>query len=257
MKRIINISLVILAVAGIITLVSAISVKSGNAGFEKACVEIYRNNVNGFLDKEELLNNLNISDTVITKLIQNDINTEALEDSIMKNPFVKDADVFLSIDNKLIINIREREPVIRIFTDDDSFYLDKDGDIFPVSDNYSPRVTVANGYVGKWTDIYKTNIFDSVYDNSKLKDLYILNSMINDYPLLGSQIEQLYINSKNDYDLVPELGNHIIQLGNLSDIETKLRNLNAFYLKILLTEKWDSYKSINMTYKNQIVCTKK
>ena len=185
------------------------------------------------------------------------IRTDIIEDSIRKNPHVKETDAFISIDSRLIINIREREPVLRIFTDDNSFYIDKDGDIFSVSSKFAPMVMVANGYVGKYYNTLNTNIYDSVYENSKIRNLFLLNNMIKQYPLLNSQIGQLYINSNNEYDIIPELGNHIVQLGDFTDIDTKLKNLNAYYKEILKTNNWDKYDIINMTYKNQIVCTKK
>lgn len=257
MKRIIHISLVILSLAGITTLISAAAIKASNNTTNKAIVKIYRINDIGFIKENELLTSLGLNDTLNTHNKKKDIFTKNIEDSILHNPFVKKADVYFSVDGNLIINIKEREPVLRIFTDKKSFYIDKDGDIFPVSKNYSPMVMVANGYLGKWTKTNGTNIFDTVYDNSKIRNLFTLNILINNYPLLSSQINQLYINSKNEYDIVPELGNHIVQMGKFEDIETKLCNLNAYYHKMLKTDSWDSYKTINLTYKNQIVCTKK
>lgn len=257
MKRIIHISLVILSFAGITTLISAAAIKANNDATTKAYIEIHRHNNNGFIDKNEMLTNLGLNDTLITLNKKKNIYTESIEDSIMNNPFVKKTDVYFSIDGGLIINISEREPVLRIFTDKESFYIDKEGDIFPTSSSYSPMVMVANGYLGTWSETIGTNIYDTIYNNSKIRNLFTLNTLINKYPLLSSQINQLYINSKNEYDIVPELGNHIVQMGRFEDIETKLCNLNAYYQKILKTDSWDSYKTINLTYKNQIVCTKK
>ncbi len=65
------------------------------------------------------------------------------------------------------------------------------------------------------------------------------------------------MNSKGEYDLIPELGNHLVQFGTFDNAQIKLRNLDAYYRKSLKTDDWDIYKTINLTYKDQIVCTKK
>ena len=75
--------------------------------------------------------------------------------------------------------------------------------------------------------------------------------------MLKAQINQIYVNSKGEYDLIPELGDHVVQFGTIENAQNKLCNLGAFYRKTLTSNDWDNYKIINLTYKDQIVCTKK
>ena len=60
-----------------------------------------------------------------------------------------------------------------------------------------------------------------------------------------------------EFELVPEFGSHIIVLGDLSDLDKKLRKLNAFYQQALLEEGLNKYKTINLKFDNQVVCVKK
>lgn len=58
-------------------------------------------------------------------------------------------------------------------------------------------------------------------------------------------------------ELVPRAGDHIVLLGILDGYEReKLDKLKHFYLRGLWHEGWESYRYINIKYKDQIVCTK-
>ena len=54
----------------------------------------------------------------------------------------------------------------------------------------------------------------------------------------------------------PQVGNHEIIFGS-DRLEEKLDVLRTFYGKGMNEEAWNKYKSINLKYKDQIVCTKK
>jgi cell division protein FtsQ len=69
-----------------------------------------------------------------------------------------------------------------------------------------------------------------------------------------AQIEQIYIG--NDVELVPLAGSHIIVLGNFQDIDEKMNKLLVFYQHGLNKVGWNIYETINLKYKNQIVCSK-
>ena len=53
------------------------------------------------------------------------------------------------------------------------------------------------------------------------------------------------------------IGDHTITLGNFNNLNQKLNNLLLFYQKEFSVYIWDSYKDINLKFRNQIVCTKK
>ena len=101
------------------------------------------------------------------------------------------------------------------------------------------------------------NIHDSTYIDTPLNNVFQINNLIAKNELLKSQIGQVYVNSIGEYDLIPILGNHIIKLGKTVNVEEKMENLTSYYKKNLVTEDWDKYRTINLKYKDQIVCTKK
>jgi cell division protein FtsQ len=70
------------------------------------------------------------------------------------------------------------------------------------------------------------------------------------------QIEQLFVNDKADIELIPRVGNQRIVLGSADSLEVKMRNLLAFYKQAMPKVGWDTYKTINVKYTNQVVCVK-
>jgi cell division protein FtsQ len=256
--RILKISSLFITALGLLTLCGFIVKKNHVNNLKSIDINIYRGAEKGFLNKQELLSIIIDNGDSVTNMLVKDINHNVIENKLQNIPYVKETDSYLTLNGKLLVNIKEKNPAIRIFNDKgNSFYLDNYGDIIPISKNYTPRVTIANGYIKEKIPETTGNIFDTIYNSSQYRKLFILMKKINKYELLSSQINQIYINSKGNYDLIPELGDHIIKFGDFEDIKMKLDNLEAFYRKILLTSDWNKYSIINLTYKDQIVCTKK
>ncbi len=74
----------------------------------------------------------------------------------------------------------------------------------------------------------------------------------------SSEIVQIVASESTNGDLrlelIPRSGDHTIIFGRLTDIETKLSNAKTFYKRVLASQGWQEFKSINVEYKNQIVC---
>jgi cell division protein FtsQ len=56
---------------------------------------------------------------------------------------------------------------------------------------------------------------------------------------------------------VPILGDQMIRIGTIDDLDEKLERLKTFYKEAMPYEGWRTYRSISVKYKNQIVCKKK
>ena len=56
--------------------------------------------------------------------------------------------------------------------------------------------------------------------------------------------------------LVPRSGDFIIEFGTLEEREAKLAKLQRFYDKGLSRIGWEHYKTIDVRYDKQVICTK-
>ncbi len=90
-----------------------------------------------------------------------------------------------------------------------------------------------------------------------IDDIFAVVSFIEKDEFLKAQIQQIFINEKNDIELVPMVGDHKIILGDKKDLDTKFRKLLLLYQKGLSKTGWNQYSIINLKFKNQVICTKK
>ena len=257
MKRVIQIVAFILFAIALIGLMGFIYLERENQMLNEITVRVCRDGDKGFLIEKDLYALIEKTDSIRTKTFkQIDVNT--LEQIISKNPYVEKTDVFVNINNNLIVNVKEKIAVLRIFNQHAAgYYIDKNANLLPLSNQYTPRVLIANGYIDIPQIKEYKNIYDSVYSKSVLIELFILTNLINQNNFLQALICQIYVNSKGEFDLIPQLGKQIIQLGSIDNAEEKLNKLEIFYKKSMMKAGWEKYETINLKYKDQVVCTKK
>ena len=191
------------------------------------------------------------------------LNTGVIERSIRKQPYVAKVSVFENNEGTLFIDVRQREPLLRIINNKyESFYIDESGSLLPVNPNFSTRVLVANGFIHDSylkNPGYQVNILalsDSIYYDSLMTNLYKLAMYISHDTFLKAQIEQVYVNELGEFELIPRIGNHVILLGTADDLDDKFRKLIVFYRQGLNKIGWNKYNIINIKYKNQVICSK-
>ena len=71
-----------------------------------------------------------------------------------------------------------------------------------------------------------------------------------------AQIEQIYVREDQKIELIPRVGDAVIILGKLDNYAEKLDNLYHLYQKGFNVMGWNHYSTIDLQYKNQIVCTR-
>lgn len=169
------------------------------------------------------------------------INTEDIKAKLEENKLIKKVDCFKTIDGSIMVKVYQRIPILRIFSDKGSFYVDNEGETMPVPRNFAAYVPVASG---------------SIDDEFAKTELYSFVEFLRNDKFWNSQIEQIYVAPNKDIELIPRVGNHRIVLGKIADYEANLDKLKLFYDKGLNKIGWNRYSVINLKYKNQVVCTK-
>lgn len=234
-----------------------IIVKNGEDLVPSTEINIFRDTKDGFLNKDEILLSLNNFQNLDSILV-NQVEIKKIEDELLKDSYINSIDAFTNINGKLIVNISEKHPVLRIFNKKaDGYYLTQNGDIIPLSKNYSARVFMVNGYLNIPFIAGNNSVYDSVYNETKLPEILELANTLLEDKFLKSQINQIYINSKFEFELLPEFDNHTIIVGDLKNLDKKLQKLEAFYTQALIEEGVGKYKTINLKFDGQVVCTKK
>ncbi|UAB84581.1 cell division protein FtsQ/DivIB [Zunongwangia sp. SCSIO 43204] len=199
-----------------------------------------------FTDNENLYVTV---DAVNKLLIQNEEANENLgqetldlnkvEMLLNSHDMIENAEVFLKLNGKLSAIVSQRKPIGRA-VGNTSFYLDKNGEVMPLSENFSARVPLMLGF-------NETNILKA----------YPLVSYIKNDSFLQKHITTIHRLANGRYELKLRKAGFTVYFGEVKNIELKFNNFKAFYKKALKDKKLDTYKKVNLQFGNQVVCTKK
>ncbi|HJW28831.1 MAG TPA: hypothetical protein VJ508_06215, partial [Saprospiraceae bacterium] len=176
------------------------------------------------------------------------VDMRGIEDFLMTNPYIRQADVFLGASGRLVLNLHQRLPLMRIVDNSGRhWYIDSDTVRMPVSTHFTARVPLVNGNFP-----VTANIRDWPMD-----DLFKIVDVLQDDDFMGSLIDQVYVESTDKIWLVPRIGPSRILLGNTQDLESKAERITKFYKKALPAEGWDAYTYIDTRFAGQIVAKRR
>ena len=72
-----------------------------------------------------------------------------------------------------------------------------------------------------------------------------------------AQITQIDINPSREFEMVPMIGNHVIEFGDGNDVEAKFSKLMVFYRQVLARTGMDRYARLKIQYARQIIGVKR
>ena len=212
-----------------------------------------------FITKNYLANYL---DGSVGNIVGKPVNAVAMEDiegNIKKLRELKTAEAYMTINGKLKICVIQRHPIMRVMPDGGGdYFIDDEGIVIRRRNLYNPRLHIVVGNVNiSQAMLNGVSVLDTAVKNTVLKDIYSLVGYIKKDNFWSAQIDQIYVDRNNKIDLIPRVGNHVVHLGYADDFRGKLRNLEAFYSKVLPEVGWNKYSVINLEFKDQIVCKKR
>jgi cell division protein FtsQ len=195
-------------------------------------------------------NNLFItSDAVSNLLIQNQptyknltkeaLDLNGLEQSLMQNSMISKAEVYINAQGILKAEVLQKQPIARVLGDQ-HYYIDSKGGYMPLSNNYTERVPFVTGNVSK-------NKLDTVYKMAS----FILND-----PFLKKQVIEIHQENGQEISLKLREAKFNVIVGTLDHLEKKINNLKAFYIKAIKDKTLSEYKTVNLQFDNQVVCSK-
>lgn len=181
------------------------------------------------------------------------IDIREIENVLEEDMFIQDADVYIDAFNKVHITIEQRVPIARIMDEEaPSYYLDAKGSRVRTSPDFTARVLVVTGKIGKFNAEYLS------LEQNRLNRLFKLIRFINQDAFWKAQFEQIHIDEKGTVQLIPKLGDQIIDFGYPDEnIHDKFKRLSVFYQDGLPYEGWNKYKSISLAFDGQVVAKKR
>ena len=200
------------------------------------------NNKLGTITNESIEEMLNEEGLHPQGMVIDSVNCSNIENYIKSLTLIKECQVYKTNGKMVAIDVVCREPVLKVIDKSGAtYYVDIEGE--KIDGISKPlRLPVASG-----------EIDDTMIE----KELLSVVSAIEKDPFWLAQIQQIYFNDKKEAIITPRVGDHIIELGSVKEIDKKLQNLKAFYINGLGAVGWNKYSKLNIKISDKVICTKK
>lgn len=203
-------------------------------------IEIEFMNENALFITQNSVNKLLIQNNdSVTSIGKETLVLNKMEESLLKNPMIKNAEVFVTIDGSLGVKIEQRKPIARVLGSPD-FYIDEEGTKMPLSLVYSARVPIVIG-----------NLNDDFDGVTKL----LLK--INEDDFMRECVIGLQIKPDESVNLRIRKNDFKVLFGKPIDIDNKFQKFKAFYKLTKQDSLLSSYSLVNLKFNSQVVATKR
>ena len=196
-----------------------------------------------------LIDTLTVSRLLVNKFghfegrLINSIDVDTIVSYLNTIESIKEAGVYFSQNGFMYVNVKQHEPLFRVFPDGGVPYaIDEMGQVMPLRGSAAFRSIVVSGHLTKGMAM------------NEVKDLV---EYINDNELWRAMFEQIYIDASGDYILVPNIANFKIRLGDLTNLDLKFDNLKLYLEQGVEQRGWNIYKEINLKFTNQVIGVKR
>jgi cell division protein FtsQ len=234
-----NIRLVLIAFA-MIFLYSFASKRNQNREVKDIKISFEEGQDNLFIT-HEMVNNLliqNCGGAFPFQKVRVDLNT--LESVLDDHEMIEKAQVFSSIDGSLSAHVKQKTPIVRLLSDNTSYYIDSKGTKMPLSENFSARVPLVMG---------------EFLDEDKENYMFLFNE-INKDDFLKKNITGIKILPSGGVIMMNRNYDFKIVFGKPIHVEQKLKNYKAFFLHAIKDTLIEEYKEVNLMFEEQVVCKK-
>lgn len=196
----------------------------------------------GFIDAEY------ITDILAAKKISpegqklENIDMPGLKDLIARNEYIDSALCYYTATHHLCISVIPRKPILHVLADSGKeFYIDQKGKRMDVG-KFNLNLPVATGTFEK---------------RDSLHGLVRLVEYLNTDDFWNNEVEQIVYSNPDHIEIIPKTGNHVIIIGEPTNLETKFSHLRLFYSKGLDKIGWNRYESLDVSYNDQLVAKKR
>lgn len=188
------------------------------------------------IDEDRIRYTLNENGPLIGQY-EKDINVSALHDYLSKIPFVRKANVYVSLRGAINIELTQKQPQARVHPpNDEDYYIDEFGEAMPLDNVHSVRVPVIHARKSE----------------AKL-GVKFLNEVDGD-KFWTSLIDQIVVDTVGDIKLLTRLSAPVF-IGWNQDVEEQKKNLITFYREQVKSGNLKKFEKIDLSYQDQVIAT--
>jgi cell division protein FtsQ len=184
MNKILQIALWILSIGLIIATLGFVNKSQQKLILKKPVINIDYETENRFVDEGDILAQV-VNEEDANNLQLSRFNVKELEEKLANNNSIKEVEVFKTVDGKLVVDVKQRRPIVRVFSRNESYYIDEKGVLMPLSNKYTSRLLVVSGFLnepfGKRYRFNYKELNDTLQNKTLLDDIFKMA----DYILVG------------------------------------------------------------------------
>lgn len=171
------------------------------------------------------------------------IDIKRLEDYLSAFSNFESVECSINPDSRLRITITPIKPEVRVFTDKGkSFYINRNGKRIEADAEFYIDVPVL--------------IAPEKYESLIPGALSVIRYTGGD-PDLSPLIAAYKIDGPNDLIIIPRLQGHVVNFGDTTRLEEKKAAIMAAYRNVLPAKGWNTYDTISVKFRSQIVATRR
>ncbi len=170
------------------------------------------------------------------------INIDSIENILSAIDKIESVRCVTTTDGRVLIEVDPLHPVARIFEHDRSYYINKDGKRISANARYHTDVPVISGR------------FDSLFHP---RDILPLVGYIDNDSTWSALITHIKVEDRRNIILVPLIHGHVINIGDIDDLDNKFYRLKRAYKEILPVKGWDFYDTLSVKWGGQLVATRR
>lgn len=169
---------------------------------------------------------------------------------------IANCEAYTTSDGKLNIRLSQREPVVRFQDGEHGFYADAGGFIFPLQANYTSLVPVIDGNLPIHSKPGYKGAPETEEERIWMNGVVSLINYMSSHKLWSENIVQLHVDGKGELILIPREGRERFIFGSPFDAEAKFGRMGKYYKYIRPSQEEGYYRTVNVKFDKQIVCTK-
>ena len=199
----------------------------------------------------------NFKEEILNKKIR-EINIYKIEKILSQNPYIEQVKLDINNEGILKIKIKQSKPIVKIISEAGEFYLSSTGNIMKAIPSKNQYIIVANGAIDNLDLSFDKKVNINSLDREKNSSIFVIFAIakeLNNEKFLSKFFTQIYLKDAHNVFLVPRLGEFVVIVGDTNDLSEKFSKLHVF-LDHIDKIGWNRYSAINLSYANQIVCTK-
>ena len=247
-----NVLIGVLCVAVLILLAVAV-VRSHNQKCETLKISIAQSDCSKYFTEQQALQLLKNSDVYPVGKKIREIDAAALKKTLSQNPWFNDLKNISIEGTTLTLTLSVTTPIAMVFPlSNQPYILGNNGAMLPDNPQCT-NLTIINGNINvPYTRAANVNSLN----NKPLIEAYRTALQISKSATSRAQFPQIYVNNIGQIELYSTLGNHLILLGDASNIADKLNNIRSVYANGILPLGANNYSYLDARFPDRIYARK-